>query len=71
MFESGFVKIKVVMKGFFAYVCPFITAALAFVGNSEVFKMLKRGDASIALPLNLISPKLFPLNLFRLEQAFA
>jgi hypothetical protein len=64
-------KIKVVMKSLFAHLCPFIATALAFVVNPEVFKMLKRRAASIALSLNFISPKLFPLNLFRLEQAFA
>jgi hypothetical protein len=72
MFESGFMKAKVVMKSFFAHVCPFMTAALAFVGNPEVFDTLKRRNASIALPLNLVRvPYLFLLNLFRLEQAFA
>jgi len=65
-------KIKVVMKSFFAHVCPFIAAALAFIGSPEVFNVLKRGVASGVFPLNLVRvPKLFPLDLFRLEQAFA
>jgi hypothetical protein len=72
MFESGFMKIKVVMKSFFAHVCPFIAAALAFVSNPEVFNTLKHRVASCILHLNLIRvPKLFPLNLFRHEQVFA
>jgi hypothetical protein len=72
MFELELMKIKVVMKSFFAHICPFIAAALAFVGNPEVFNALKRRAASTILPLNLVGvPKLFPLNLFRLEHAFA
>ena len=72
MFESGFMKIKVVMKSLFAHVCPFIAAALAFVGNPEVFNTLKRRVASCTLHLNLIRvPKLFSFDLFRLERAFA
>jgi hypothetical protein len=71
MFELGFMKIKVVMKSFFAYICPFIAATLAFTGNPEVFNMLNRRVASNVLPLKLISPKLFLLNFFRPEQAFA
>jgi hypothetical protein len=60
------------MKSFFAHVCPFMPAALAFVGNPEVFDTLKRSVASTIWHLNLVRvPKLFPLNLFRLEQALA
>jgi hypothetical protein len=66
MFELEFMKIKVVVKSFFAHICPFIAATLAFVGNPEVFNVLNRWVASVVLPLNFISSKLFPLNLFRL-----
>jgi len=72
MFELEFMKIKVVTKSFFAHIYPFIAAALVFAGSPEVFNALKRRAASTISPLNLKGvPKLSPLDLFRLEHAFA
>jgi len=65
-------KIKVVMKSFFGHICPFIAAALAFVGNPKIFNTLKRRATSIISSLNLVRvPKLLFPYFFRPEQAFA